>query len=124
MTKTLLTSKLIRHALDFATGLLLFFLLTAAFSVSESGAFPAPPPSELMSPTSTISNVELTDRVQANVVAFRSASAAPAMVTAQSAAKWVLGLAFAALTALNLALVRHLHRAYVMPRSRRSVRRR
>ena len=118
MTQTQLNSRIARHALDFTIGLVLFFILTGAFSVSQSGAFPAPPPDEMIAAASSLDAASTAVQRPVDTVAFRAASAAPAMEPAQSLAKILLALAFAGLTTLNLGLLRHLRRAYVAPRTR------
>ncbi len=95
----------VRHVLDFALGLALFFTLIGPVAIGESGAFPAPPPAELIRPDDTkYANVA----GPAEVAAFRTAVNQPEKANAaRDVSVGLLGLIFATLTAFNLFLLRH-----------------
>ena len=109
MARHFLRPSLTRSMADFALGLILFSALLGSISVSESGAYPAP-----MRETAALSG---TERQALSVIAFRPAGAEPVGGhPMQPIHTGMLALVFAALTAFNLWVWRHLRYAYVAER--------
>lgn len=104
---------------DFLSSLVLFALVAGAFGASTGNAFPAPPPLELVGPTDR-AMIELA-AVSPQLVMTAPQVIAPAGAPTWQATMLLMGLAFAVLGALNLAVVRHLAGTYrpALVRSRR-----
>ena len=95
-----------RAAIDFALALTLFWLLTFALSTHDGKAHAVP----LYVPSASPERVN-----RLTLLAFEPHAAHPGLPSDwQSLA--LLSLAFALLAALNLAIWRHLRRAYASPR--------
>jgi len=98
-----------RGAIDFALALTLFWLLTLAFSSHDGKAHAVPlyanPQGVQAAP----------DRVNRLALSFETRGSRATPPNA-SQALGLLSLAFALLAALNLAIWRHLRRAYASPR--------
>ncbi len=121
MIRPVLRRRLLRAFADFALGLVLFSALMGSLSVPQSGAFPAPPPSELIS----IEDRKFADRlpgsVTADAIAFKSAAArTDKAADRQPVHLAILALVLAALTAINLWIFRHLRVAYAAERRKKS----
>jgi hypothetical protein len=99
-----------RGAIDFALALTLFWLLTFAFS-SHGGKAHAVP---LYAGPQAV-QAAAPDRVNRLALSFEARGSRPSLPNA-SQALGLLSLAFALLAALNLAIWRHLRRAYASPR--------
>jgi hypothetical protein len=105
MLQRTLGSAFFHHFRDFAIALALFFVLIGPLAVGESGAFPAPPPAELVRPDDT-KYAQL--GVQAEVAAFKSSVAmADRAASSRDANFGLLAITFATLVAFNLFLLRH-----------------
>ncbi|MEQ1647799.1 MAG: hypothetical protein ABL898_04355 [Hyphomicrobiaceae bacterium] len=122
-----------RFVLDFIVGLAIFAGAMGAIRVNESSAFPAPVSVELAGTIDALRLLGLADadalatsRVtiahKASSPAFAVAVQAPSLATRPLSERSIftlLALAFATVTALNMALVRHV-RATAGPGRRRS----
>jgi hypothetical protein len=109
-TKTDTGNSLRRFTVDFAAAALVFALAAGLFSIGASNAFPAPPPPELSLASALLPPPHMT----ISLPTFPGMPEGPS--TAQTLI--LLGFAFATLVASNLAIGRHLLRAYASPRRR------
>ena len=99
-----------RGAIDFALALMLFWLLTFALSTHDGKAHAVP---LYANPQGAQTTPEKVNRL--TLLSFETAAAI--LTFPMSANRWaLLSLAFALLVALNLAIWRHLRRAYASPR--------
>jgi hypothetical protein len=99
-----------RAALDFALALMLFWLLTFALSTHDGRAHAVPlyaSPQGVQTPAERVNRLTL--------LSFESRGSRPNPPNARQSLG-LLSLAFALLVALNLAIWRHLRRAYASPR--------
>jgi hypothetical protein len=108
------TSRSVRtFALDFSAALFVFMLVVGAFSVTSGHAFPAPPPPDLLPPALAFTQPAAFVQPLHLAAPFPTFDANISPLTTV-----VLALAFASLTAFNLAVWRHLRTAYASPRRR------
>jgi hypothetical protein len=113
-TSTHVVRSLRLFAIDFMAALLVFAVLAGAFSVTQSNAFPAPPPLELTSAATAVAlPLAGVPALLVEKPAFPSLEAPSSQHT-----MWLLAIAFATLTAFNMAVWRHLRTAYASPRRR------
>jgi hypothetical protein len=104
-----------RFIADFAAALVLFAIVAGAFSVPSSNAFPAPPPAELVGPAfHTLTSSAVLPVLLVEQPNFASLAGPPP----RGSLLTLLALAFATLTAMNMAVWRHLRTAYASPRRR------
>ena len=120
MRHTQMRSRVIRHAMDFALALVLFMGLTGTYLVSPSDAFPGPSLVGLVTGSQAKVVIAPAEGLAAEPIALRSQPAAPATMAPHAFYKVLLALVFAAMTTFNLALWRHLRRAYAVPKRRRT----
>lgn len=119
-----------RFGLDFVVGLAIFAGAMGAIRVSESSAFPAPVPVELAGTIDALRLLGLADAdalaMPRATIAHKTSSAtfatviqAPSLATRPMSERSILTLlafAFASITALNMALVRHVRATAGRPR--------
>lgn len=99
-----------RAAVDFALALLLFWVLTFALSTPDGKAHAVP-----LSPPSQLPQVA-PDRANHSALFTLEPRANRPSLASERQSLGLLSLAFAFLAALNLAIWRHLRRAYASPR--------
>jgi hypothetical protein len=117
----------LRPILDAAAGGIVFILLTAVMTSAPVRACPFSAAFSSLDHTAKPSVLQaLAEPGPAPIIEIATTSSAwdPNAVfrrTSDTAAWTLLGLSFSLLTALNLAIFRHLRRAYAPPRARNSV---
>jgi hypothetical protein len=121
MTRPFQRPRFARSFADFALGLVLFSALMGSLSVPPSGAFPAPPPAELITSSDTKFADRLPGDTAAHVIAFKTAAAQPDQTsTRQPLHLGLLAFVLASLTAFNLMIIRHLRAAYAVERRQKT----